>query len=403
MKTLLIDPRISGMAGDMMIAALVDLTGSEALIDELCRAIRQLPACRCFDVGLQQVQSGGIGARQLDIHMDEERLDRPEDIVNAINSVAREVGMSEQGRKLAVSIADDLIEAETRVHQSDHVHLHEVGSLDTVFDVAGTVLLLEKQGFLDGRIYGLPPKLGNGVISMAHGNIPSPAPATLDILCRHQLAFSESRENLELTTPTGAAILANVVHGILDGYPAMTPVRTGYGAGLKQLPHGPNVLRLVEGHTQTLDHDRVVMLQTNIDDASGEVLGYALNRVLEEGAVDAWIENAIGKKNRPVHIFSVLCRWNDYPRFSEVIMEQTGTLGLRVMETARVKAQREEIVRDIQIAGRSHPVRIKVSKAGERLIHVKPEFEDVRAIAEDHGLPFRQVADEVRRQIGEEQ
>lgn len=397
----MIDPRISGMAGDMMVAALIDLTGSDVLVDELCRAIRQLPACRSFEVGIQQVQSGGIGARQLNIHIDEERLGHPEDIFKAINFVAREVGLSERGRQLTVSIADDLIEAETRVHQSRHVHLHEVGSLDTVFDVAGSVLILEKNGFLDGRIYGIPPKLGNGVISMAHGNIPSPAPATLDILCRHRLPFSESREDLELTTPTGAAILANVAHEIMDGYPAMTPIRTGYGAGLKQLPHGPNVLRLVEGSTRSLDQDRVLMLQTNIDDASGEILGYTLIRLLEEGAVDAWIENAIGKKNRPVHILSVLCRYADYPRLSQVVMDQTGTLGLRVMEAARVKAQREEIVRDVQIAGQSHEVRIKVSKSGERLIHTKPEFECIRVIAEQHGLPLRQVAEEVKRQIGD--
>jgi len=397
MKTLIIDPRIAGIAGDMMVAALVDLTGSETPVATVAEAIRRLPACRRFDASVRQVESGGIGARQLDIHIDENRLSHPEDLLNAIHTVAEAVGLSKKRRGLAICITEDLIRAETRVHRS-HVHLHEVGSLDTVFDVTGTLLILEKSGFLDGPIYGMPPKLGNAVISMAHGNIASPAPATLEILCRHQLPFAESHENMELTTPTGAAILANITHKILDSYPAMTPIRTGYGAGQKQLPHGPNVLRLVEGRTGAPDHDRVVMLQTNLDDTTGEILGYTLTRLIEEGAVDVWIENAIGKKNRPVQILTALCQWSDYPHLSRVIMEQTGTLGLRVIEAGKIMARRETRTCTVRIEGQTHEVRIKVSTAGERRLHAKPEFDDIRAIAERHGLPPRQVAEAVMRQ-----
>ena len=203
---------------------------------------------------------------------------------------------------------------------------------------------------------------------------------------------------MELTTPTGAALLANLA-GTVTRFPAMTPLRIGYGAGSKKNGSGLNILRVVEGEIDDLTEERIVILETNLDDVDGEVIGFAREKLFAAGAVDVFITPASGKKNRPVHIMSVITTHECYPVLIRILMDETGTLGVRVREEPRLVADRTSEKISVLVNGQSFTVRVKTSRAGDRVIAVKPEYEDMKEIALNLGLPLRHVAREVYRQL----
>ena len=175
-------------------------------------------------------------------------------------------------------------------------------------------------------------------VKTEHGAFAAPAPATLDILSRHRIAWSAFPSPDELTTPTGAALLANLAGTMTEIFPAMTPVRVGYGIGSRTDGGNRGALRVVEGRTFRAISDRIIMLETNLDDISGEAIGYTYERLREAGAVDVFITPALGKKNRPVHVVHVICRPEGYEGILAILMEETGTLGVRVLDQPRLVA-----------------------------------------------------------------
>jgi hypothetical protein len=203
---------------------------------------------------------------------------------------------------------------------------------------------------------------------------------------------------MELTTPTGAAILANLACGVTK-FPAMTPLRIGYGAGSQKNDSGSNILRVIEAETHDLAEERIVILETNLDDIGGEVIGYTSEKLFAAGAVDVFITPAFGKKNRPVNVMSVITSHEHYPELIRILMDETGTLGVRVREEPRLVADRKNEVIAVMIAGQSCPVRVKTSQSGGRIIAVKPEYEDIKQIALRFGLPLRHVAQVVHQQL----
>ncbi len=397
MKALVIDPKIAGIAGDMLLASLIDLSGSSDLLDPLVGAIAGLDHCRHFSFNPREVDAGGITAVRLDIRIDEHRSGDDGDLRQSLLEVADTIGLPERARKRALSVLDDLVAAEAKLHRTGF-HLHEIASVDTIFDILGSLLILEDLGFLDGVIYATPPALGSGFISMAHGEIACPAPATLEVLSRHRIRFSSLPVEMELTTPTGAAILAAVAEKIVDPYPAMTPIGVGYGAGTRLIDGRPNILRVVEGEVASAARRRVVMLETNLDDISGETIGYVVERLMDEGAIDVFVTQAIGKKNRPVSIFSVMVNERDTDRMLTLLMAETGTLGVRIQEVPKVVAHRSKELISVTVDGRAFPVRVKTSTLDGQVIARKPEHDDLAAIARDLNVPLRYVAETVRRQ-----
>ena len=395
MKVLVIDPRNSGIAGDMFLASLIDLTGDLSVLSDLENEINRLENCRKFRVEVRE-DNVGIRAKILDITIDERRLKNPEELKKAVNTVSKNIDVSNRALKIVDSIIGDLIEVEGRLHGRDF-HLHEIASLDTIFDVVGSVIILDRQGFLDGDIYATPPVLGSGFVNVEHGRVAVPAPATLEILRKHRLRFLNFSVEAELTTPTGAAILANVTNSIVDFVPPMTPLRIGYGAGTRRFSNLMNVLRIIEGEDFKAVNDRIVMIETNVDDVSGEVVGHVVNKLLAEGAVDVFVTQAIGKKNRPVNVISVIANHKNYERLVELLMEETGTIGVRIYETPRLVAERVKEKIEVEVGGKKYLVTVKKSTLGERTINLKPEYEDLRRISEDARVPLRVVWREVNK------
>ena len=338
MKVLVIDPKIAGISGDMLIAALVDLTGSADPLEPVADAICGLPCCDNFSFQVHDADAGGISSKKLTIEAKGEKPMNHTDMRDSIEEIAKKSGLSDTASEKALLIIDDLLSAYEKLHRSG---FHQkISSVDTLFGVAGSLALLDHYGFLEGMIYGTPPVLGSGFTEVAGNESTCPAPATLEILCRHQIPYSSYSGDGEMTTPTGAAIFANITGRIVDAYPPMTPLRAGYGAGSCSLQGRPPVLRLAEGMNFDAIQDRIIMLETNLDDVSGETVGYTVERLREAGAVDVFVTTASGKKNRPVQILHIITNQQDYPGLMEILMEETGTLGVRILDIPRLVAHR---------------------------------------------------------------
>jgi pyridinium-3,5-bisthiocarboxylic acid mononucleotide nickel chelatase len=398
MKILVIDPKIAGIAGDMLLASLVDLTGRPEALDPLADAIRGLEGCRQFRYEAEEVDAGGITATRLNIQIEEERTKNDGDLQNALLAVAGEVRLSDAARSRALAVLDDLAAVEGRLHRSGFDR-HEIASIDTIFDIVGTMLILDRSELLTGTIVTTPPALGGGTIRMERVEIPGPAPATIEILARHRFPYSALPVEVEVTTPTGAALLTNLAERIADPYPSMTPLRVGYGTGTREVPGRPDLLRVVEGESLLSGDDRIVMLETNLDDIPGEMIGYAVERLLDEGAVDVFVTPAMGKKNRPVSIVSVMATASCEDRLIRILMEETGSLGVRVHEFRKVVANRSKEIVPVTVGGREFLVRVKTSTVNGLLIAKKPEYEDLKAIAQGLGMPLRSVDEQVRQHL----
>jgi uncharacterized protein (TIGR00299 family) protein len=396
MKVLVIDPKIAGIAGDMLLASLIDLTGQPDILDPLVEAIRKLPGCHRFDCTVTRVESGGIAATRVDLDIREKRATCDGDLRASLQIVADESGLSPMARDRSLSVLDELLGAEARVHRAGFSR-HEIASVDTLFDITGCLHLLDRSGFLEGSIVATPPALGGGCVRTEGGDVPGPAPLTIDLLARHRIRYSSLPVDVELTTPTGAALLSILAERIIDPYPAMTPFRVGYGTGQRMIPGRPDLLRVVEGESLHPGEDQMVMLETNLDDISSEVIGYAMERLFEEGAVDVFITPAFGKKNRPVSVISAMVTESSVDRLTRVLMEETGSLGVRVREFRKVVAGRSRETVPLTIAGRRFEIRVKTSMVNGTVLSRKPEFDDIRAIARELHLPLRFIEDEARR------
>ena len=396
MNALLLDPRTGGMAGDMLCAALADLTGSAEPLHALADAIAALPRCTVFEISLERVEKP-FSAAFLSITLEEEQGGSDDDISHEMQEVIDKIGLSPPATAMAHAILGDLVSVKNRLHPQS-ASCHTLASVDTIFDILGPLAILEDAGLFGCPMYTTPPALGGGMIPTMSGDVGGPAPASLEICARHRIPVSESTLTMELTTPTGAALLANL-SGAVTRFPAMTPLRIGYGAGSQKNGAGSNILRVIEGEISDLTEERIVILETNLDDTDGEVIGYASERLFAAGAVDVFIMPAFGKKNRPVHIVSVITTRENYPALVRILMEETGTIGVRVREEPRLVADRKSEVIAVTVAGQSCLVRVKTSRSGNRPIAVKPEYEDLKQIAVRLNLPLRHVARAVYRQL----
>jgi len=396
MKLILLDPRTGGIAGDMLCAALADLTGSATPLYSLAEAIAALPRCSLFEITLERIEEP-CSATYISMTLEEQQGGSDHDIAREMGVIINKIGLSAPAATKAHAILSDLISVKNQIHPSAS-SCRTLASVDTIFDILGPLTLLEGAGLFGCPIYTTPPALGGGMIHTLGGEVGGPAPASLEICARHRIPVSESPLAMELTTPTGAALLANLA-GAVTCFPAMTPLCIGYGAGSQKNGSSVNILRVIEGETNDLTEERIVILDTNLDDVDGEVIGYAREKLLAAGATDVFITPASGKKNRPVHILSVITNHDHYHKLIRILMDETGTLGIRIREETRLVADRKNEVISVMVAGHPCSVRVKTSRSGGRIIAVKPEYEDMKQISLRFDLPFRHVAREVYQQL----
>ena len=382
----------------MLVSAAIALgADQEATVGAMLSTKEFLRGCEGLRITVRDVLKHGFRAKQTVVAAREAPRERKgRELLGALRKACSSQGLSPGAGRFAMDALTVLVRVEGRLHgeDADEVHLHEAGSIDTLVDILGTACALDGLGvFSDTRVVATPIAVGGGTFTFSHGTLSSPGPAVLEIAREHRLAIVGGPGQAELTTPTGIAMLASLVDECVGLYPSMTPTATGLGAGAKELPGAPNVLRLTLGETTSPGRtETVAVLETNLDDATGEYLSHASQSMMEAGAMDVIVIPAVGKKGRPGYLLRVLCDRKDARRLAEVVMVETGTLGVRMTQTERVVAERTVVRVPLSLGGRRVSAGVKVSHTPSgRLISVKPEYEEVLALSKRLGVPARHV------------
>jgi pyridinium-3,5-bisthiocarboxylic acid mononucleotide nickel chelatase len=383
----IIDPQNAGIAGNMMVGALLDLGADR----EATQSVMEYFASYFGDLDLETsvIEKSGIKATYVDVKCEEKAPIMYKELLNDLDSIHHQL-VTPNILDFAKKVFKTLAEAEAAVHGTtlDKVHFHEVGAADAVADIIGSAYAFQQLRLNKKKIYGLPVALGGGSVETRHGRLGLPAPATLEILKGVPVVGGPVYQ--ELTTPTGAALLVNLVDEFSNFYPPLTSRKVGYGAGTLELPF-PNVLRILVGDSP-LPTDQVTILETNLDNVTGEVLGHSFKSLMDGGALDVTIIPTITKKNRPGHLLRVIVKPGDCDAVSKAIIRETGTLGVRVLPYVhRNIAERKIVPVEIDMAGIKRKIRIKVGLMGEEIISVKPEYEDALKVAEETGMPLKTV------------
>lgn len=372
----------SGISGDMMLGALVDVGVDLARLRTAVESLG-LPGCR---LSAGEVKKQGFRATQVTVEYEPESAHRH---LRHILEMIDRGRLSPPQKQTARRIFTRLAEAEAKVHgrSIEEVHFHEVGAADSIADVVGTAVGWDLLGV--DRIVASPVAVGSGKVRIAHGECSVPAPATAELL--RGIPLAASSVEFELTTPTGAAILATLVEGF-GPLPAMTIERIGCGSGKRDLGQQPNVLRLLVGRAadEVADDgggEQVCVLETNLDDISGEMIGYCTTRLWEAGALDVYTTAIQMKKNRPGVKLSVLCRAADVEPIESILFTETTTLGVRRWTVGRHVLSRQPH----SVETPWGPVQGKVGWLAGELPRFAPEFESCRPIAAAHGVPLRAV------------
>ncbi|MEM4216480.1 MAG: nickel pincer cofactor biosynthesis protein LarC [Candidatus Methanomethylicaceae archaeon] len=382
---MIIDCAAAGVSGDKILAAAVH-AGGEDLRLRVERTIKSIVGDMVFYFE-DAVENGLRGLRVIHgIHG--RKYDG--DLVEAVKLASSRVGLSGWGVTTATKAAELILEAEKEVHGEGT--LHELGEIDTIVDIVGTIKAFEELGLEGAEFFTMPLRVGSGHIESEHGTLPIPAPATLQIARKGNVPILLSPESHEYTTPTGAALIAALTSGKVAP-PAFRVKRIGLGIGSLKLDL-PNITRVIIGESNGLI-ERVCVVETNVDDVSGEILGWLFDR-LKGVAEDISFVPIFMKKSRPGFSVRVVVKPELKEEAVRVLMEETGTLGVKVFKCERVKADRELSEETVRIGCTEYKVRVKKSKAPWRL---KPEFDDLKKIAISECKSLREVMEEVIRQV----
>lgn len=384
-----IDPQGSGISGNMVVGAMIDLgLDIEPIIDVMQHYGSYFGE---VNVNVGKVKKSGISASFANVKCNDKETITFKELTKRLDEI-NHPEVTPEIIKFSKKVFETLAKAESCVHGSniEEVHFHEVGAADAVADIIGASYGYYKLNMQDMKVYGMPVALGGGSVKSSHGILNVPAPATLEIL-KDSPVFG-GPVDYELTTPTGAALLVNMVDEFTNYYPLLNKKMIGYGAGKLDLPH-PNVLRIMKGESE-LQSDNVSILETNLDNVTGEVMGNLFNRLLTIGARDVSIIPTITKKNRPGYLLRVIAKPMDCDSLSESIIRETGTLGVRVIPYVhRNIASRKILPIKVEIEGKQFEIDIKVGTIGNEIISVKPEYEDIRKVSESVGIPVKDVMD----------
>ena len=399
---IVIDPQIAGISGDMLLCSLVDLGADKNQIVEGIKKIEKfLPDSKINKIDFQKIQKNGIESTELILEIDENISERKGiEIKNAIINSVNELQLSDKARSFAESCINSLISSESKIHgiSEDSVHFHEASSIDTLIDIVGVTIACEKLKFFEEKIVCLPVSVGSGTVSFSHGTMSNPASAVLQIFKNSKLIIKGNNANEELTTPTGACILVNLTDNSVEHYPSMNISSIGYGAGQKDFELFSNVLKIVQGNQGKMEMDSVKILETNVDDVSGEILGYLIEKIMKVGAKDISIYPGITKKGRPTNLISVMCDDEKIETITDILVLETGTLGVRISDSNRLIVSRINHSFSLTFEGKSFEINYKKSTYKEKT-HFKIEFEDLKNISETLDKPIRDVELFLRKEI----
>ena len=388
--TIIIDPQGSGIAGNMLIGAFVDL-GADA--DEL-KEIMEKSAIEFgkVEVTFEKICKHGIDSTFCHVEMLENNhsINYPK-FIEKIKSL----DLNDNVKKTSIKVFERIAKAESKVHGKtlDTIHFHEVGASDAVADVIGSISAYYSLGLDNQKIIGLPIAVGGGNIKTAHGVLPVPAPAVVEILKDANMVGGPV--DSELATPTGAAIYMELCDEIKEFIPLIKAKKVGYGAGKKDFEH-PNVLRIIES-SDMAESDNIDVIETNIDHLTGEEIGYLFDKLLDNGASDVSITPIIMKKNRQGSLLKVITREKNREKLIEIIFKETGSLGIRIATNMhRGIAKREFEKKTYEINGKNYEVTFKIGYVNGEIISNRPEYEDLKRIASETELPLRKIKELIK-------
>jgi len=397
-QVVIIDASPSGVSGDKYLGALLDLGAKSERLRKVAKVVAEnLPGTKDVDVKVRTVERGEIGAKLVTIESTGELgKRRGVEVVSAARKCVDKLELSDWGSSFSLSTIQTLLQAESKVHghPASEVELHELGSADTLVDVLGVATLAESLGLADATWWSSPITVGRGTTRFSDRNYPNPPPAVAEILLQNHFPMEQGLADAELSTPTGVAITVNLVSKYSQSYPILRPEKVGYGAGARELDEVANVLRLTVGRSSELfhSHDEIVILETNLDDVSGEVIGRATERLMASGARDVTITPVYMKKNRPGHVLSVISKKEDAEKLADVLIAETGTLGVRELPVVRHISPRKTTEINVKVKGKDQRIRVKLSEDQKgRVVGGKFEYEDLKRISEDTGLSIREI------------
>ena len=388
--TIIIDPQSSGIAGNMIIGALVDLGANKDELKEIME--KSAEAFGKVKVSFNKISKHGIDSTFCHVEMIEHQppVNYPE-FIEKIESL----DIDEKVKETSINVFERIAKAESKVHGKtlQTVHFHEVGASDAVADVIGSIYAYYSLNLNQQKIIGLPIAVGGGRVKTAHGTIPVPAPAVLEIL--KDVNIVGGPVDSELATPTGSAIYAEICDEISEFIPPVKPKKIAYGAGKKDFDH-PNILRIIET-SDLSEKDTIDVIETNLDHLTGEEIGYLFDNLLDNGASDVSITPIIMKKNRQGSLLKVISKRKNRNQLVNVIFKETGSLGIRIAPNLhRGIAKREFVKKEFEINGEIFEVTFKNGYVNGEIISSRAEYEDLKKIAQKTGLPLIKVKEMIR-------
>ena len=388
--TIIIDPQSSGIAGNMIIGALVDLGANKDELKEIME--KSAEAFGKVKVSFNKISKHGIDSTFCHVEMIEHQP--PVNYPKFIEKI-ESLDIDEKVKETSINVFERIAKAESKVHGKtlQTVHFHEVGASDAVADVIGSIYAYYSLNLNQQKIIGLPIAVGGGRVKTAHGTIPVPAPAVLEILKDANIVGGPV--DSELATPTGSAIYAEICDEISEFIPQVKPKKIAYGAGKKDFDH-PNILRIIET-SDISEKDTIDVIETNLDHLTGEEIGYLFDKLLDNGASDVSITPIIMKKNRQGSLLKVISKRKNRNQLVNVIFKETGSLGIRIAPNLhRGIAKREFVKKEFEINGETFEVTFKNGYVNGEIISSRAEYEDLKKIAQKTGLPLIKVKEMIR-------
>jgi hypothetical protein len=379
----------SGISGDMTVGALLD---AGLKIETLEKELKKL-GLSGYQLEVNKVAKKGISATKFKVKTKEEGVERRfKDILTILEKSKLDEEIKKETKKIFFNIA----QAESKIHQKeiDEIHFHEIGGLDSIIDITSAVIGIKTLGIEEIHSSALP--VGKGFVKCAHGVIPVPAPATLELL-KNIPTYSEGIES-EMITPTGAAIISTLSKSF-GKRPLMKIERIGYGAGEKEFTI-PNLLRVSIGEKILKDEnlkdgyvsDEAMLIETNIDDMNPEFYDYIMVQLFSQGALDVFLTPIQMKKNRPAHMLSIIVYEQNLKEILEVLFSESTTLGVRVREVKRLRLAQQNFIAETKYG----KIRVKVGIFKGEIKNVAPEYEDCKKMAKQHQVPLKEVYEEAK-------
>ena len=373
----------SGISGDMILGALIDLGLSPKYLEKELKKL-DIPA---FKLIVKNVRKNGISGVGVEVITKDKKERTLKDILKIIDKSKLDKDIKETAKKIFTRLND----AEAQVHREnkEHMHFHELGMLDTIVDVLGALIGIKKLGI--EKIYGSALHIGSGFVKCSHGTLPVPSPATAELI-KGIPAYGKDVEG-ELVTPTGAVLITSLAEKF-GNMPRIKIEKTGYGAGERNLSI-PNLLRVIIGNMDDdYEQDRVALIQANIDDMNPQIYDYLFEKLFKKGAFDVWLAPIQMKKNRPAVCLSVLAKKNDVDSLCDVIFNETTTIGVRISEVSRKKLSRQEKAVNTKYG----KISVKISKAGKSIKTITPSYDDCRKLAKKLNIPLKEIFEEAKKQ-----